>query len=266
MTGAATAGARALATVLAAAVLLAVAVAGTARAAEPTVYAAASLTEALPQITPAARYSFAGSDTLALQIRRGAPADVFASAAPDLTRDLHRDGLVEAPRPLAYNRLVVVVPRSNPAGIDSVYDLGRDGVAVVLADTSVPVGAYSRAALTDLGLTRALDNVVSREPDVRDVLGKVALGQADAGLVYSTDARVAGSRVTALPIPAFAQPEIRYEIAVVASGGDRPEARDLVARATGPAGRAVLARAGFLLQPPAAPPPRRSLTRDVIGW
>lgn len=259
---------RVAAPALAVLALLAAVAGGTARAADPTVFAAASLTEALPEITPAARYSFAGSDTLALQIRQGAPADVFASAAPDLTRDLHRDGLVEAPRPLAFNDLVVVVPRSNPAGIDSVYDLGTDGVTLVVADATVPVGEYSRAALADLGLPRALGNVVSREPDVRDVLGKVALGQADAGIVYSTDARVTASRVTAIPIPAFAQPEVRYEIAVVTSSGDPAAARAYVDRVTGPAGRRVLAAAGFRLRPPppSTPAPPRALTRGVIGW
>ena len=107
-----------------AALALLVGLAGTARASNPpTVFAAASLTDVFPKIDPSARYSFAGSNTLTLQIRQGAPADVFASAAPNFTQELYRDGLVEKPRFLAFNRLTVIVPKSNPAGIKSVYDL-----------------------------------------------------------------------------------------------------------------------------------------------
>jgi molybdate transport system substrate-binding protein len=114
----------------------------------------------------------------------------------------------------------------------------------------VPVGAYSVEALDALGLRRALGNVVSREPDVKDVVGKVALGEADAGIVYVTDARAAETRLSTVPIPAAAQPEVRYEIAVVRGGDDVAGARRFVARATGPEGRAALAAAGFLPAPP----------------
>lgn len=251
-------GARLAGVVLAALVLLATALTGTSRAADPpTVLAAASLTEAFPRIDPSARFSFGGSNTLALQIRQGAPADVFASAAPSFTQELFRDGLVERPRFLAFNRLVLIVPRSNPAGIDSVYDVGRDGVKLVVANARVPVGAYTRTVLRNLGLSSALRNVVSQESDVRDVLGKVALGQADAGFVYVTDARVAASRLTTVQIPVFAQPKVRYEIAVVTASGNRAAARAFVARATGPTGRRVLAEAGFRFPPP----PRRTTRR-----
>ena len=248
---------RIAATLLAALAMLAAVLAGTARAADPpTVYAAASLTDVFPKISPSARFSFAGSNTLALQIRQGAPADVFASAAPNFTQELYRDGLVEKPRFLAFNRLVLIVPKSNPAGIDSVYDLNRDGIKLVVANSRVPVGSYTRTVLRNLGLTSALRNVVSQEADVRDVLGKVALGQADAGFVYVTDARVAASRLTTVQIPVFAQPKVRYEIAVV-KGGDTAAARAFVARATGKVGRKLLAEAGFRFPPPPKPKKRR---------
>ena len=110
---------RAVRVVVATAVLL-VSMAGSALAAgPPTVFAAASLTEVFPKIDPSARYSFAGSNTLALQITQGAPADVFASAAPNFTQDLYAKGLVEKPRFLAFNRLALIVPKGNPAGLRS---------------------------------------------------------------------------------------------------------------------------------------------------
>ena len=90
-----------------------------------TVYAAASLTEVFPRVSPSSRFQFAGSNQLALQITRGAPADVFASASPVYTQDLYRNGLVEKPRTFATNSLVLAVPRSNPAKIRTVYDLAK---------------------------------------------------------------------------------------------------------------------------------------------
>lgn len=229
--------------ILSAAALLGVA--GTAQAADPTVYAAASLTETFPTIDSKARFSFGGSNTLAFQIRQGAPADVFATAAPNFTQELFRDGLVERPVFLAFNRLALIVPRSNPAGIDSVYDVNRDGIKLVIANSRVPVGSYTRTVLRNLGLTGALRNVVSQETDVKAVVGKVALGQADAGFAYVTDARAAASELRSVAIPVFAQPKVRYEIAVVKSAANTTEARAFVRVATGPRGRRILAQAGF---------------------
>jgi molybdate transport system substrate-binding protein len=244
--------ARAASAALIAALALLLAAAGTAGASDPpTVFAAASLTESFPKIDPRARYSFGGSNTLVLQIRQGAPADVVASAAPSFTQELYRDGLVERPRLLAFNRLALIVPASNPAGIDSVYDVDRGGIKLVVAGPRVPVGSYTRTVLRNLGISAAIRNVVSNEQDVKDVVGKVVLGQADAGFVYVTDARAAGSQVRRISIPVFAQPKVRYEIAVVAASPDRAAARAFVARATGPAGRRVLARHGFRF--PASP-------------
>jgi molybdate transport system substrate-binding protein len=219
------------------------------RAASPrlVVYAASSLTEVFPKIDARARYSFAGSNALALQIRNRAPADVFASASPGFTQDLFRAGLVERPRALAYNRLALVVPKGNPAGITSVFSLRRAGIKLVVAAPEVPVGAYTLEVLRKLGLSSVLARVVSRETDVRGVVAKVALGEADAGFAYVTDARAFAGEVKLIALPARAQPRVRYEIAVVAASRQKTAARAFVARALGPVGRGALARAGFVL-------------------
>jgi molybdate transport system substrate-binding protein len=219
----------------------------TARAEDPvTVYAAASLTEALPRIGPAARFQFAGSNQLTLQIRQGAPADVFASASPIYTQQLYGEGLVERPRIFATNSLVLAVPRRNPAAIRSVYDLAkRPKLKLVVAGAKVPVGLYTREVLQRLGLLRVLRKAVSQEPDVKGIVGKLALGEADAGFVYATDVRAAGARLVAIPLPRRAQPTIGYEVAVVKGTRNRAGALELVADLLGVAGRRELARAGF---------------------
>jgi molybdate transport system substrate-binding protein len=232
---------------LAAAAAAAVAVPASAGTPRITVYAAASLTDVLPRIDARARYSFAGSDRLAIQIREGAPADVFASASPTYTQNLYRRGLVERPRTFAENRLVVIVPRSNPGHVRGVADLKRTGVKLVLGATSVPAGKYARRALARLGLSAALRNVVSEEQDVKGVVGKVVLGEADAGIVYVTDVRPVAGKVRTIAIPARGQPAVRYEIAVVAASGHVAAARAYVARVLGEVGRGHLAAAGFLL-------------------
>lgn len=223
--------------------------AGTAAAAAaspPTVFAAASLTDVFPRIAPAARYSFGGSNTLAAQIRQGAPADVFASANTALPWQLYRDGLVGKPVVFTRNALVLIVPRSNPARIHSVFDLRADGTRLVVAAPAVPVGGYTRQALQKLGLSGVLQNVVSEETDVREVLAKVALGEADAGFVYATDAKAAGRRVRVLALPAGAQPLVAYAMAVVAKSPNQAAARAFVTRVLSKAGQAKLLAAGFL--------------------
>ena len=210
-----------------------------------TIFAAASLTEAFQAFDPSEAYSFAGSNTLAAQIRQGARADVFASASPQYTQDLFRAGLVEKPVTFATNRLVLIVPKPNPAGVSSVYDLARKNVKLVVAAPAVPVGSYTRTVLRKLGLSSVLTKVVSQEPDVKGVVGKVALGQADAGFVYATDVKPVAGDVASIRIPAWAQPRVRYEIAVVGSSSRKAAARAWVARVRAKAGRAALVRAGF---------------------
>lgn len=215
-----------------------------------TVFAAASLTEAFQDAAPGATFNFAGSDQLAFQIEQGAPADVFASASPKYAEALRDEGLVLAPRVFATNRVVVIVPRANPAGIRTIADLARPGVKLVVGDPGVPIGAYTRKALAALGLDAALGNIVSQEQDVKAIVAKVAIGEADAGLVYRTDVRPVASRVTALPVPAAAQPVVEYEIAVVASARHRAAADAFVARILGGPGGAALRARGFGLPDP----------------
>ena len=210
-----------------------------------TVFAAASLTEAFQAFDASEAYSFAGSNTLAAQIRQGARADVFASASPKYTQDLFRRGLVETPVTFATNRLVLIVPKSNPAGLTSVDDLARKNVKLVVAAPAVPVGSYTRNVLRRLGLSSVLAKVVSQEPDVKSVVGKVALGQADAGFVYVTDVKPVGHKVASIQIPARGQPRVRYEIAVVRSSSQKAAARAWITRVRGKSGQAALARAGF---------------------
>ena len=214
-----------------------------------TIYAAASLTDVFRAFDPAPRYSFAGSNTLETQIRNGAPADLFASAAPLNTQRLYKQGLVQKPVTFTSNRLALIVPSSNPAGITSVYDLKRKPVKLVVAGAAVPVGAYTRTVLRKMGLSSVLSKVVSQETDVRAVTSKVALGQADAGFVYVTDARAVADRVKVVRIPAWAQPRVRYEIAVVSSSTRKAAAQAWVKTLLSARGQAALKEYGFLPLP-----------------
>jgi molybdate transport system substrate-binding protein len=210
------------------------------------VFAAASLTNVLPHIDGAARYSFAGSNTLAAQIEQGAPADVFASANTTLAWQLYAKRLVTRPVVFTRNNLVLIVPRSNPAHIRSVTDLRRPDVKLVVAAPGVPAGAYTLQVLKNLKLSDVLDNVVSREPDVRGVLAKVALGEADAGFVYATDARTVTKKVRTVPIPGWAKPTVAYAVAVVTASRHRAAAQGWVKQLLGKRAQAKLQAAGFL--------------------
>jgi molybdate transport system substrate-binding protein len=211
-----------------------------------TVLAAASLTEVLPRIDADARYSFGSSNALAEQIRRGAPLDVLLSASPVYTRALREEGLVRKPVAFATNSLVVIVPRSNPAKIRTIADLAkRRKLRLVVAGPKVPIGLYTREVLERLGMLRVLTKTVSLEPDVKGVVGKVALGQADAGFVYRTDVKPVASRVRAIAIPARAQPTVTYELAVASRPADLEAAQDFVSSVLGPDGRRALRSALF---------------------
>lgn len=210
------------------------------------VFAAASLMAVFPHVSAAPRYSFAGSDQLALQIQQGAPADVYAAASPKYPELLYRNGLLSKPVVFATNKLVVIVPRGNPAHINSVYDLRRSSVKVVIGDKSVPIGSYTRQILDSLGITNdVMKNVVSDETDVKGIVAKVALGEADAGFVYATDAKSAANQLKSIPLPSWAQPPVRYEIAVVKSSTHVAAARAFVKRVLSKRGRMLLKRAGF---------------------
>jgi molybdate transport system substrate-binding protein len=239
------------ATVLIAALALTATADAQTRAHPLTIYAASSLTQIFQAFDEAQTFNFAGSNALETQIRNGAPADIFASAAPVNTQRLFAAGLVQRPVTFTANRLALIVPKSNPAGIKSVYDLKTKDVKLVIANAAVPVGVYTRTVLKRMALTSVLSKVVSQESDVKAVTGKVALGQADAGFVYVTDARAVSDQVTVIRIPASAQPRVRYEIAVVSRSGNKVAARAWINKILSVKGQAALKNAGFLPLPKA---------------
>ena len=141
------------------------------------------------------------------------------------------------------------MPKSNPAGIRSVYDLRTKPAKLVIAAQAVPVGGYTRTVLRKMGLSAVLSKVVSQESDVKAVTGKIALGQADAGFVYVTDARPVSDQVTVVRIPAWAQPRVRYEIAVVSRSANKAAAQAWIRTLLAARGQNALKAAGFLPLP-----------------
>jgi molybdate transport system substrate-binding protein len=210
-----------------------------------TVFAAASLTEVFERLGEDARFNFAGSDELATQLREGADADLYAAASPRYPDELRAEGVLEHPRVFATNRLVLIVPRDNPADIASLADVDHDGVKLVIGAEGVPIGDYTRTVLGNAGRERLLARAVSEEEDVRGVVGKVALGEADAGFVYATDVRAAGNDVRPIELPASIQARVEYPIALVRGSDDAEEAREFVSRLFSPEGRRLLREAGF---------------------
>jgi molybdate transport system substrate-binding protein len=241
--------AAALATVVvAASALAAVALAGNSQKTRPrlTVFAAASLTDVFPKIDAHGRYSFGGSNMLAAQIEQGLPADVFASANVGLPWQLHRKGFVTRPVVFTANRLVIVVAAGNPLHLDSVHDLERPGLKIVMAAAGVPVGDYTRKVLKRLGLSDLVDKAVSQETDVREVLSKVVLGEANAGFVYTTDARTVKGQVGVVGIPKSAQPQVLYAAAAVKSSKHLQAAKTWIKRLLKKPAQKKLRAAGFL--------------------
>jgi len=226
-----------------------------------TVLAASSLKNVFPMIGDrftqahpdvAFSFSFAGTDSLTAQIEQGAPADVFAGASKTYGEELSSKGLIDAFSPLCTNSLVLVVPPSNPAGIQSLTDLTKPGVKLVIGSETVPVGAYTRTVLANLNAVygqgfsdSVLANVVSNEDNVEGVLTKVESGEADAGFVYVTDSKAAGSAVTTMELPSDAQAIATYQIAVVKSSKHAADAQAFVSFVLGPTGQGLLAAAGF---------------------
>lgn len=212
----------------------------------PIVLAAASLADVLPRIDPSARVSFGGSNQLAQQARQGYPFDVFLSASPVYTRALASEGLVRKPVPFATNTLVLIVPRGNPARVTSVADLARrPKLRLVVAGPRVPIGLYTREVLKRLTLLRVLRKTVSLEPDVKGIVAKVALGEADAGFVYATDVRPVAGKVRVIAIPDRAQPSVVYEAAIATSPSNLAAAQSFVIELLGSDGRKALRAAGF---------------------
>lgn len=217
-----------------------------------TVYAAASLQKTFTELAnefeaqnPKVKVSlsFDGSSTLVTQITQGAPADVFASANTANMAKLSDAGMTGGtPVDFASNVLTLVVPPDNPANITSFADAAKPGVKLVVCAPQVPCGAASNADAANAGLTLA---PVSEELSVTSVLGKVTSGEADAGLVYVTDATTAGQKVTSIPLD-LAKPTVnRYPIAAVGTSKVPELAEGFINLVTGVDGQKVLQDAGF---------------------
>ncbi|MEW5810850.1 MAG: molybdate ABC transporter substrate-binding protein [Actinomycetota bacterium] len=188
-------------------------------------------------------FSFAGSSDLVTQLTQGAPADVFASADTANMAKAVSAGLVSGePVDFAANQLTIVTPPGNPARIASFADMANRGTQVVVCAPQVPCGAATQRVekLTGVTLTP-----VSEESSVTDVLGKVTSGQADAGLVYTTDARSAGGQVDTIAFPESSRAINTYPIATLNTADNKGAATQFVDLVTGPRGREVLATAGF---------------------
>jgi molybdate transport system substrate-binding protein len=216
------------------------------------VFAAASLTAAFTDLGRSfgkshsqvrVRPAFAGTSTLVQQIQQGAPADVFASADTANMQKLSDAGLVEAASVFARNRLEIVVQKGNPKHIGGLADLSRPDLIVVLAAPGVPAGTYATQALAKAGIKVAPK---SQEQDVKSVVSKVALGEADAGIVYVTDVSAGGSAVEGVTIPDAQNVVAAYPIAVVKQGPDAADGRAFERFVLSVEGQRVLARYGFL--------------------
>src|SRR5919202_76925 len=154
-------------------------------------------------------------------------------------------GLRSKPVVFATNTVVLIVPRGNPARIRSVNDLTRDGIKLVIGAKGVPIGDYTRKLLANLGLSSVLKNVVSEEDDVKLVVTKVALGDADAGFVYRTDVKPVGNKVFRIAIPAAGEPTVQYELCIPTTSKHRAFAQAFVREVLSTRGRATLRAAGF---------------------
>jgi molybdate transport system substrate-binding protein len=236
------------------------------------VFAAASLSDAFSELGRrferahpgvAVRFSFAGSQQLATQLVQGAAADVFASADERWMTHARDHGLLRGEAVLfARNRLVAIVPRTNPARIARLQDLARGGTKLVIGADAVPVGRYSRIVLQNLSHDPAfgagfgaqvLRNVVSEEENVKSVVAKVQLGEADAGLCYRSDVTPVVMRfVRVFELPENANVLAPYPIAVTHGAKEAELAAAFVALVQSPDGQAVLAKSGLL---PATPHP-----------
>lgn len=216
-----------------------------------TVFAAASLTGSFTQLGQAFQavhpgvkvtFSFAASSALATQIINGAPADVFASASEKNMTQVVSAGDATNPTTFAKNVMEVAVPPANPANITSVTDLARPAVKVALCQPQVPCGTTAAKVFAHAKITVT---PVTQEPDVKAVLSKVTLGEVDAGMVYVTDVRAAGSQVKGIPIPSDVNASTSYPIATVSGSKNQAVAQAFVAFVLSPAGTAALALAGF---------------------
>ncbi len=216
-----------------------------------SVFAAASLTDAFGEIGDAfeaanpgvtVELNFAASSALREQILSGAPADVFASANTFNMDQVVDGGAADAPTAFVANQLQIAVPAGNPAGITGLADFGNGDLLVGLCAVEVPCGQFGRHALTNAGVTPAVD---TNEPDVRSLLTKVEAGELDVGIVYVTDVQSAGDAVDGIDIPAKANVTASYPIASLTDAGNREVADAFVAFVLSEAGQAILVSYGF---------------------
>ncbi|EHB47781.1 molybdenum ABC transporter, periplasmic molybdate-binding protein [Mycolicibacterium rhodesiae JS60] len=216
------------------------------------VFAAASLKKTFTEIGDqfskdnpgaAVEFSFAGSSDLVTQLTQGAHADVFASAdARNMDKAAQSGLLAGAPVSFASNTLTIAVAPGNPKGIIAFADLAKPGLNVVVCAPQVPCGSATRTVETKSGVTL---NPVSEESSVTDVLSKVTSGQADAGVVYVTDAAGAGDKVAAVSFPEAAGAVNTYPIATLKQSGNSSLASKFVDTVTGQVGQQILTKAGF---------------------
>jgi molybdate transport system substrate-binding protein len=218
------------------------------------VLAAASLTEVFqsleepftvlhPNISP--KFSFESSSTLVAQVQEGVPADVIATADEETMGELESAGLLEEPPQIfALNELAIIVEAGNPRNVQDLADLADPSLKVVLAAEEVPAGAYARQSLDAAGVEV---QPVSLEEDVKAVVSKVSLGEADAGIVYVTDVKAAGSAVSSVPIPQEHNVVARYPIAVLKDAPNGNHAEDFVDLVLSEDGREALTATGFNL-------------------
>jgi len=227
-----------------------------------TVYAAASLTEAFTELGQAfeiahpgvtVAFNFGGSQNLRTQIEQGAPADVFASANMKEMETLIEQNTIEpgTPRVFLANRLIVILPKDNPAGIRTLEELGKPGLKLVLAAEEVPAGRYARQVLENLNALygagyrdRVLANVVSNEDNIRQAVTKVQLGEADVSIVYVSDV-VAVPELQRIEIPADVNVIAEYPIAPLARSANRDLADEFVDYVLSADGQATLKKWGF---------------------
>ncbi len=227
---------------------------------ELVVFAAASLREVFQKLADGfekshpgvkVRLNFAGSQELRVQIEHGAKADVFASADAKHMHKLRAQKLAMEPMPFARNEPVVIVPAANPAKLARFVDLPK-AERIVVGVPEVPIGAYAETILRNseshYGANfrkGVLDHIRSRELNVRQVLTKVSLGEADAGIVYKTDALSAKEKVTAIAIPEMVNVIAEYPIALLAAAPQPDLAREWLGLVLGPSGQETLSSAGF---------------------
>jgi len=218
-----------------------------------TVSAAASLTAAFQEVGKAfedahhavtVKFNFAGSSTLVTQLTNGAPADIFASADQANMDKAEKAGVLDGKsQDFARNRLAIVVPAGNPKAITGLKDLVRPGLVVSICVPDVPAGRYARQALTKAAVAVPQG---SQELDVKSVVSRVSLGQADAGIVYTTDVQDGGAKVAAVTIPDDQNVIANYPISLVKHGSNPSAAKEFLAFLVSQQGQAILARHGFL--------------------